>query len=154
MRHWASTIPNVQFLEVCVESESVALNFHKTFGFGDNLGANDGDDNGNGDYKAPIVVNGFIPSRHYMPVGFGQLGCSGFVISDAKGNFVSRKTAAYLQYGPQAFRHVESILNGILDEMEEEQQKEGGAPSATAIERIPPSVSPKSENERKKVRLD
>jgi hypothetical protein len=152
MRHWASTIPNVQFLEVCVESKAVALNFHSSFGFGAN--ENDGNDNSNSeDYKAPIVVNGFIPSRPYMPVGFGQLGCSGFVISDAKGNFVSRKTAAYLQYGPQAFRHVESILNGILDEMEEERRKEGGAPTVTTIERIPQSVSPNRESERKKVRV-
>ena len=152
MRHWASTIPNVQFLEVCVESEAVALNFHRTFGFGANY-ANDNDNDNGEDYKSPIVVNGFIPSRPYMPVGFGQLGCSGFVISDARGNFVSRKTAAYLQYGPQAFRHVESILNGVLDEMEEERRKEGGAPTVTAIERIPPSVSPNRENERKKVRV-
>ena len=41
---------------------------------------------------------------------FGQLGCSGFIISDEKGYFVSRKTRAYLQYGELAFDHVEQIL--------------------------------------------
>jgi hypothetical protein len=41
---------------------------------------------------------------------FGQLGCSGFIISDKKGYFVSRKTRAFLQYGELAFNHVEQIL--------------------------------------------
>jgi hypothetical protein len=44
------------------------------------------------------ALNCFIPSRAYMPQGYGQLGCSGFVVSDGDGNFVSRKTAAFLQY--------------------------------------------------------
>ncbi len=41
---------------------------------------------------------------------FGQLGCSGFVISDKDGCFVSRKTKAYLQYGEAAFSDVEDLL--------------------------------------------
>jgi len=52
-----------------------------------------------------------------MPVGFGQLGCSGFVISDPHGYFVSRKTRAYLQHGENAWSHVEELLHrnfGIL----------------------------------------
>ena len=56
------------------------------------------------------VVNGYIPSRGYMPVGYGQLGCSGFIVSDKQGCFVSRKTAAYLQLGEQAFARVEQLL--------------------------------------------
>ena len=60
------------------------------------------------------AINCFIPSRGYMPRGYGQLGCSGFVIADAQGNFVSRKTAAFLQYGDQAFRFVESILESLV----------------------------------------
>lgn len=131
MRHWASVIPNVQFLEVCVESEDCALRFHKTFGFGDNPVGHDID-------KDPVVVNGFIPSRPYFPVGFGQLGCSGFVISDVNGNFVSRKTSAYLQYGQDAFRHVESILTDLLIEMENDKPAEVAAPSKTVIDRGPP----------------
>jgi hemerythrin len=136
MRHWASTIPGVQFLEVCVESEAVALNFHQNFEFGDNpVDAKDDDD------AEPIVMNGWIPSRHYMPVGFGQLGCSGFVICDANGNFVNKKTAAYLQYGHDAFRHVESILAGLLVEMDGEKRAKGEAPTSTTMERAIPSVS-------------
>jgi len=85
---------------VCVESKSVAIMFQQMF-FNKST-------NGVG------VVNGYIPSRDYMPVGFGQLGCSGFVISDGNGNFVSRKTAAYLQVGERAFQHVEAILADLL----------------------------------------
>merc|ERR1719343_1844037 len=85
-----------------------------------------------------------------MPVGYGQLGCSGFVISDANGKFVSRKTAAFLQFGEDAFRHVESILADLLVETANEQRKQGQAPSAASIERIPPQVSPKRESDRKK----
>ena len=103
MAYWASSASHlkdrVQFLCVCVESKSVAVMFQQMFF----------DKPGNG------VVNSYIPSRDYMPVGFGQLGCSGFVISDGAGNFVSRKTAAYLQIGPErAFQHVESILSELL----------------------------------------
>ena len=65
-------------------------------------------------YRLENVINCFIPSREYMPRGFGQLGCSGFVIADAKGDFVSRKTSAFLQYGDQAFRQVESILESLV----------------------------------------
>ena len=48
-----------------------------------------------------------------MPVGYGQLGCSGFIVSDKDGCFVSRKTRAYLEYGEAAFDYVESILHGL-----------------------------------------
>ena len=67
------------------------------------------------------ATNCFIPSREYLPRGYGQLGCSGFIVADAQGNFVSRKTAAFLSYGEAAFRQVESILNSL-----------GGAPPAPA----------------------
>jgi hypothetical protein len=60
------------------------------------------------------ALNGYIPSRSYMPQGYGQLGCSGFIISDQNGNFVSRQTPPYLQYGDQAFRMVEKILRSLV----------------------------------------
>lgn len=60
------------------------------------------------------AVNAYIPSQAYMPRGFGQLGCSGFVVVDAKGNFVSRKTKAFLQYGEHAFLHVDDMLKRHL----------------------------------------
>lgn len=56
------------------------------------------------------AVNAYIPSMQYMPRGYGQLGCSGFVIADQQGNFIARKTKRYLDYGEEAFRHVEAIL--------------------------------------------
>eukprot|EP00565_Helicotheca_tamesis_P009486 CAMPEP_0185725274 /NCGR_PEP_ID=MMETSP1171-20130828/1568_1 /TAXON_ID=374046 /ORGANISM="Helicotheca tamensis, Strain CCMP826" /LENGTH=166 /DNA_ID=CAMNT_0028393355 /DNA_START=341 /DNA_END=841 /DNA_ORIENTATION=- len=49
-----------------------------------------------------------------MPVGYGQLGCSGFIVSDQNGNAVSLKTRAFLDYGEAAFRSVESILAELL----------------------------------------
>ena len=60
------------------------------------------------------VTNCFIPSREYLPRGYGQLGCSGFIVADSQGNFVSRKTAAFLSHGEMAFRQVESLLNDLV----------------------------------------
>jgi len=97
MEAWARLYGEaVQFLCVCVESMEVALAFSQMF-----------------DFKA--AVNSYIPERSYMPVGFGQLGCSGFIISDSSGCFVSRKTAAYLSYGVGAFENLEKILADELN---------------------------------------
>ena len=99
METWASTsayATAVQFLCVCVESAQVAQAFAHWFEF-------------------QGVVNGYIPSRSYMPVGYGQLGCSGFIVVNAKGHFVSRKTLSFLDYGPErAFADVERLLNQEL----------------------------------------
>jgi len=98
----------VQFLMVCVDSAGVAVQFGRMFDLSG-------------------VVNCYIPSRGYMPVGFGQLGCSGFIISDRDGCFVSRKTAAYLQYGDDAFLHVEKLLReklGVLPRSFEDESRE------------------------------
>lgn len=119
------------------------MSFHRTYEFGDNPGDAKEDET-----EEPIVMNGWIPSRHYMPVGFGQLGCSGFVISDADGNFVNKKTAAYLQYGHDAFRHVESILAGLLVEMESE--KRGEAPIAKTMDRAATKPSTDIESKKRK----
>ena len=75
MEAWARKMPQVQFLCVCVESKEVAIAFHCMFRF-------------------EHMVNGYIPSRGYMPVGYGQLGCSGFIVSNKDGYFVSKKTSA------------------------------------------------------------
>jgi len=112
MELWASTISQVQFICVCVESKQVAIMFHQMFSF-------------------QYAKNGYIPSNEYMPRGFGQLGCSGFIISDSHGNFITRKSSAYLQYGENAFRNVEKLLNTELHGMNNTT-----APVATAtIER-------------------
>jgi len=95
MERWAKSTPQAQFLCVCVESKQVAIAFHRMIQF-------------------EHVVNAYIPSRGYMPVGYGQLGCSGFIVSDKDGYFVSRKTDAYLQYGDAAFEHVEELLASLI----------------------------------------
>lgn len=98
MEAWASYYTpeqNIRFLCVCVESQGVAKMFASMFGFEN-------------------AVNAYIPSMQYMPRGYGQLGCSGFVIADQQGNFIARKTKRYLDYGEEAFRHVEAILQQEL----------------------------------------
>lgn len=97
MEKWARLYQNVRFLTVCVDVQGVALQFGRMFNF-------------------KKVVNCHIPSREYFPRGYGQLGCSGFIMSDPNGCFVTAKTKAYLQYGDRAFQHVEQIL---LDRFEE-----------------------------------
>lgn len=123
MEAWASRIPQARFLCVCVESLEVAKLFDRMFGF-------------------VHAMNAYIPARTYFPVGYGQLGCSGFIISDSKGNFVSRRTKAFLQYGEAAFRDVEKILKPLIAQVppaapavtpkraaEEEEEKKEAAPS-------------------------
>lgn len=95
MEAWAKTIPEARFICVCVESLQVAVAFHQMFRF-------------------ERVVNGWIPSQQYFPVGYGQLGCSGFIVSDSQGRFVSRKTRSFLDHDEAAFRHVESLLSRLV----------------------------------------
>jgi hypothetical protein len=92
MEVWAKARPEVQFICVCVDSKGVALQFTSMFGF-------------------EHALNCWIPARQYFPAGYGQLGCSGFIVVDTKGCFVSRKTKAYLQYGDAAFSHVQELLS-------------------------------------------
>ena len=94
MERWARQHPGAAtFLCVCVDKVGVAQQFGRMF-----------------DLRA--AVNCHIPSREYLPRGYGQLGCSGFVVADGEGNFLSRKTRAYLDYGDAAFAHVEELLAG------------------------------------------
>lgn len=93
MERWARQHPGATFLCVCVDEVGVARQFGRMF-----------------DLRA--AVNCHVPSREYLPRGYGQLGCSGFVVADGGGNFLSRKTRAYLQYGDAAFAHVEELLAG------------------------------------------
>ena len=113
MEAWARSNPDVRFLCVCVESKQVAMAFHHMFQFN----------------KA---MNAYIPSRPYFPVGYGQLGCSGFIISDKDGYFVSRKTRAFLQYGEDAFNHVETLLARL----------------------VPPKITSETENVQQESKID
>lgn len=121
MEVWARRFPNAQFLCVCVDSKGVALQFQHMFGL-------------------DRALNCWIPDRRYFPVGYGQLGCSGFIISDKHGNFVSRKTKAFLQYGEAAFDDVEGILSSLLP-------KPGDQVSAPKTEVV--KVASKQEEEKK-----
>jgi hemerythrin len=97
MEQWAAQPlyrGTVQYLCVCVDNEEVAKDFGRMF-------------------KVRNVLNAFIPRREFMPVGYGQLGCSGFVIVDGQGCFVARKTKAFLTYGDDAFHDVDRILNEL-----------------------------------------
>lgn len=97
MEAWASSGEygqNFQFLCVCVDNRADVV--AKTFGHM---------------FRFQHAMNGYIPSKEYFPVGYGQLGCGGFIVVDQKGRFISRKTKAYLQYGDGAFRDVERLLN-------------------------------------------
>ena len=116
MEEWADLYcGQVQFLCVCVESFGVAQYFDRMFRF-------------------RHAINAYIPSREYLPRGYGQLGCSGFIVADSEGCFVSRKTKAFLQYGDAAFRHVEQILDNLLLEMASSSTSK--APKAFSISRF------------------
>lgn len=85
----------VDFLCICVESLEVAQMFGEMFRF-------------------RHVTNGWIADHKYGP-RYGQLGCSGFVVLDGDGNFLSRKTAAFLQYDVAAFQDlVRVVRRGLL----------------------------------------
>ena len=49
-----------------------------------------------------------------MP-SWGQLGCGGFIVLDGAGKVAHAKTSAFMQVRDLAFRHVESILDALLD---------------------------------------
>lgn len=44
---------------------------------------------------------------------FGQLGCAGFIVLDGQGAVVDAKTPAFLDFGEEAFRYVESLLGRL-----------------------------------------
>ncbi|KAL7578011.1 hypothetical protein ACA910_014954 [Epithemia clementina (nom. ined.)] len=97
MEIWASKYGSkAQFLCCSVDGLLVAQMFDRMFQFKD-------------------AFNAYIPNWSYFPVVFGQLGCSGFIISDPKGRFVSRKTLAFLEHEEEAFRDVERILEPYID---------------------------------------
>jgi hypothetical protein len=81
---------NVQFICICVESLPVAQLFTQLF-------------------KLTKCNNAYIPSRQYFPNGFGQLGCSGFIVIQ-NNRFVSKKTRSYLDYGDYAFVEVDALI--------------------------------------------
>lgn len=131
MEAWANQFPSIQFVCVCVESARVAQMFHSMIGF-------------------EKSKNAFIPSRQYLPRGYGQLGCSGFIIADQKANFISRKTMRFLDYGEQAFRQVEQILMQELEALEFQSAKKGEAVKGIVMDGRSKRKLPQEEKEEEK----
>lgn len=102
-------------------------------------------------FRFEHAINAFIPSREYFPVGYGQLGCSGFIVSDKNGCFVSRKTPAYLDYGEAAFQHVESLLADLI-EPEESASTSKRLKKDTPKEEICDSASEEKKDSAEKMR--
>jgi hypothetical protein len=105
METWAKAIPQVQFLCICDDNKQVAIAIHYMIQF-------------------QHVTNAVIPSNQFRIHGYGQLGCSGFVVIDKHGHFVNLKTKAYLEYGEYAFKHVDAILTTLLEDDDGKQHEE------------------------------
>jgi len=65
--------------------------------------------------KLKMAVNGYIADQANMP-RWGQLGCNGFILLDARQRTVSPQTAAFLQVRERAFRDLEQKLDSLLSE--------------------------------------
>mmetsp|Transcript_37531 Transcript_37531/g.104349 ORF Transcript_37531/g.104349 Transcript_37531/m.104349 type:complete len:357 (-) Transcript_37531:301-1371(-) len=57
-------------------------------------------------------VNAFVDNEADMPT-YGQLGCKGFIVLDAKHKVVSGMTSAFMEVRGLAFQHVEALLDAI-----------------------------------------
>ena len=88
MNHWSTKYNNTIFLCICVESLDIARWFRQFTG---------------------MSMNALL-DRDNLPNFRVQLGCSGFVIIDQDGRFVTTKSKAFLDYGPNAFDDVEMLL--------------------------------------------
>jgi len=92
------------------------------------------------------VVNCVLKTPSYRMLGFGQLGCSGFVVVNKDGRFVDTKTKAYLDYGDQAFSHVEALLFTLIEDYEDSSGSIGSLrqsselPVSTTIESSVPHL--------------
>lgn len=56
----------------------------------------------------------------YLPQGrgpaWGQLGCSGFIVLDGDLNVVCPASLAYLKVKDEAFRHVETLVDALVEQ--------------------------------------
>jgi len=89
----------VKLLMICMEVGADGLETAKWFG---------------NQFKLPsTIVNGYIDKESEVP-RFGQLGCGGFIVLSADGEFVSRRSSpSYLKKGEGGFREVERILSTL-----------------------------------------
>jgi hemerythrin len=95
----------VDFMCICVDERRIAEMFGEMF-------------------KFTHVINGWISSRQDMPC-YGQLGCSGFIIISGDGNFITKKTPAFLEVGDVVFRQVEKFLIDYLQSISAKNASEG-----------------------------
>lgn len=133
METWATLSPygdKVQYLCVCVEQPPNGLYVCKLFA---NM------------FSFDKAVNAYIPGRSYMPVGYGQLGCSGFIVVDGQAQFISRKSKAFLDYGEEAFRDVERMVQMELQRLNVDE-----ATTTTPSSQSKEEHSTTSQNESKK----
>eukprot|EP00658_Telonema_sp_P-2_P080145 TRINITY_DN7914_c0_g1_i2.p1 TRINITY_DN7914_c0_g1~~TRINITY_DN7914_c0_g1_i2.p1 ORF type:complete len:210 (-),score=50.96 TRINITY_DN7914_c0_g1_i2:381-1010(-) len=61
-----------------------------------------------------MAVNGWFETEEQMPQ-WGQLGCNGFILLDARLQIVSPATEAYLLKRERAFAHLETLLDAELE---------------------------------------
>jgi hypothetical protein len=59
-------------------------------------------------------TNAFIANESDMP-RWGQLGCNGFIVLDSHLQVVNPCTSAFLEVQDLAFRHVEEIMDRLVD---------------------------------------
>lgn len=100
MDRWAAAAKyDVNFICACVVGDASAGNLSRQFGQ---------------ELKLKHATNGFIDNRKDMPK-WGQLGCSGFIILDATHQVVSKGTSAFMEVRDLAFKHVEAILDALVE---------------------------------------
>lgn len=89
----------VRLLMICVETGDDGLSTARTFGER---------------YQLPsTVLNGYIEAPSEAPT-YGQLGCGGFIVLGAHGEFASARTVpAFLDKGMLAFAAVERLLSEL-----------------------------------------
>lgn len=96
---WSKEKLPARLLMVCVLGDQTSMPVARSFAQGLDL---------------KEVDVGFINSRKNMP-NWGQLGCSGYIIHDGKGEIASKATKGFNQYGAdKAFRDVERVVFTLL----------------------------------------
>ena len=92
MSTWSTKFgESVYFLCICVESLRIAQLFRQF---------------------TASSINALLDSRLAFPA---QLGCSGFIIIDSKGNFITTKSASFLELENEAFVQVEREISALIN---------------------------------------
>ena len=81
---------------------------------------------------------GYIARQSEMP-RWGQLGCNGLIVIDAAQQIVCPATTAFMQLRGLAFRHVEALLDALL---EGEEKGEEGRVGGVARRAVMPKACP------------